>query len=121
MSAQSPVFTTVLLDVPRRIRYRPGLAQYRLGEIKKPLPLSALKDGRKFLTALCQWVWVVLDEEHPFEGPEALAEIVAGMPVEKQVELANGVIECLNLYKPSVESKKADGASGSPSPASASA
>lgn len=112
------MFTTVMLDVPRRIRYRPGLAQYRLGEIKKPLPLSALKDGRKFLTALCQWAWVVLDEDHSFENPEALADIVAGMTVEKQVELANGVIECLNLYKPPVDSKKADGASASPSPAS---
>jgi hypothetical protein len=113
------MFTTVMLDQPRRIRYRPGLAQYRLGEIKKPLPLSALKNGRKFLTALCQWVWVVLDEDHSFESPEALADIISEMPVDKQVELASGVIDCLNLYKPPADLKKADGANGSPSPASA--
>ena len=113
------MFTTVMLDQPRRIRYRPGLAQYRLGEIKKALPLSALKDGKKFLTALCQWSWVLLDEENSFNSPEDLADIVAEMALAKQIELANGIIECVGLYKPPAESKKADGATGSPSPASA--
>lgn len=118
MPKTDTLFTTVMLDQPRRIRFRPGLVQYRLGTIKRPLSAKALGNKRTFFAALCQWIYVVLDEDCELDSPEAIAEALDGKTSEQLVEIARTLTECIELYKPPAESKNGSGSTKLPSPAS---
>ena len=114
------LFTTVLLDKPRRIRFRPGIARYRFGTIKKPLELSALSKPETFNTALCQWLFAVIDEDCELDSPESVAEAIENKSVDELVEIMRTLIDCVNMYKAPAESKNENGSTLSPSHASSS-
>jgi hypothetical protein len=112
------MFTTVMLDAPRNIRWS-NRAKFRLGELDKPLDLPGTgnaKKGHKALTALSQWLWACMYEDHPFKTPEELSEYVSE---ENYVDLVTTLIQCINLTLPAEkDSKKAGSSTPSPSPAS---
>lgn len=116
--SNNALFLTVVLDQPRRIRFRPGVARYRFGEIKKPLNLDALKRPKTFITALCQWLYAVLDEDCGLDSPEKIAEAIENRSTEELLEISKTLVQCVNLYNPPAESKNESGSKPSPSPAS---
>jgi hypothetical protein len=112
------MFTTVLLDTPRKIRWS-NRAKFRLGSLDKPLDLPGTGNARKgikAITALSQWLWACLFEEHPFTTPEELSEYVSE---DNFADLQATLIQCVNLgLQPPKDSKNADSSTPSPSPAS---
>ncbi len=118
MAEKLVMFTTVMLDQARRIRFRPGVARYRFGVLKKPLQFEAMSKPKTFETALCQWLWVCLDEDCELDSPEAIAEAIQEHTVDQKIDLYRTLVDCVNLYKPTNESKNGNGSTPSPLPAS---
>ncbi len=112
------MFTTVMLDTPRKIRWS-NRAKFRLGNLDKPLDFPGsgnAKKGPKFMAALSQWLWACLFEEHPFATPEELSEYVSE---ENCGELHATLIQAITLAKPPEKDSKNE-ASSTPSPSHAS-
>lgn len=113
----SKLFTAVVIDVPRRLRFS-NRAVYRVGTLDKPLALSDLSNRKRSQAALFQWVWACLDgdDAKAFETPEDLADAVKS---EQLPELYKALSEAIQLSQPS--EKNADSSTPSHSPASSSA
>lgn len=112
------MFTTVELDQPRRIRFRPGVVRYRFGQIKKVHDLSGLRKPRTFMATLCQWLHAVMDEDCELDSPEAIAEAIENKTTDQLMEIAKTLIQCVELYRAPSESKNENGSTPSPSPTS---
>lgn len=109
--ANAKLFTTVLLDVPRRIRYS-NRAHYRVGTLERPLPLRAIAEDGRSITALAQWIWAMLDEDHPFKSPEDVAEVITDANAQG---LIDGIQQAYDLAQPKNEASSTPGPSQSSS------
>ena len=110
----SKLFTTVVIDRPRRIRFG-NRALYRHGSLDKPIGLEQFSKPARRLAVLSQWLWACLadDDANAFASPEDLAEAIEGKDMAELVSALNAAIE---LAQP----KNADSSTPSPSPASSS-
>jgi hypothetical protein len=115
---EEKMFTTVMLDVPRRIRFS-NRALYRVGNLERPLDLSDLRKPKRAFAALAQWLWACLDEppDCPLRTPEDVAEAIRP---ERIAELMTTLGDAIRMTQPK-EEKNADSSTPSPSPASSSA
>lgn len=113
------LFTTVLLDVPRRIRFS-NRAMQRVGELEKSLPLSDLRSGKRAQAAMVQWLWGCLIDEDAkaFASPEDLADALPfPIPQDRRSDMLTALLEAWNLAQPKTE-KNADSSTPAHSPAS---
>lgn len=112
------LYTTVVIDVPRRIRYG-NRALYRHGTLDKPLGLEEFRKPQKRVAVLAQWLWACLadEDQNAFATPDDLAEAIEGKDV---VELVTALNDAIALAQPKTP-KNGDSSTSSPSPASSSA
>jgi hypothetical protein len=113
----SKLFTGVVLDQPRRIRFTER-SKALVSALKDPLDFPGYGNakGRRARAALCQWLWACIDEKpNPFESWEDLAEFVTD---ERAPEQMKALGECIELGLPSKEAKNGDSSTQSHSPAS---
>jgi hypothetical protein len=113
------IFTTVLLDTPRRIRFSNRAVQ-RVGELEKSLPLTDLRSSKRAQAAMVQWLWGCLidDDAKAFATPEDLADVLPfPIPPARRDELMQGLLDAWNIAQPKTE-KNADSSTPPPSPAS---
>ena len=109
------LFTSVILDQPRRIRFG-NRALCRHGSLDKPLSLEEFRKPARRVAVLSQWLWACLIDEDAtaFATPEDLADAVDGKDLS---ELLKALNEAIELARP----KNAESSTPSPSPASSSA
>lgn len=113
------LFTAVVLDVPRRIRFS-NRAVLRQQQLENPLGLEEITKKKRAHAALIQWLWACLIDEDAkaFASPEDLAEVLPfPLPIERRVEMQGALLQAWEIANPSAE-KKAASSAPSPSPAS---
>lgn len=117
---KEPLFVTVLLDEPRRIRFS-NAAICRMSEFDKPYSLADLTRPKKAMGALYGWLFACLYEPHPFETYLDLSNVI---PMERVSELRDSLVQAINMASPSntkADEAKNESAEKSPTPASNSA
>jgi len=112
----SQLFTTVILDQARRIRFSNRAIQ-RVGELPNPLSLTDLNKKGRQQAALMQWLWGCLVDEDAaaFATPADLADkLPCPLPEQKIKAMVRALYDAIELAQP----KNADSSTPSPSPAS---
>jgi hypothetical protein len=97
------IFTTILLDKPRRIRWS-NRSLYRLQSLPGGFDFGEVNDSRKSFATLCKLLWAVLIDSPDLASPEDVAAI---FPLDRSDEIGTALNECIEMATSNDEKKSA--------------